>query len=70
MIAWFALRPVLGALPWVLAVAAASLLYVAVADLIPGLHRRLDARSSVAQVVLIAVGVLVIALVEQAAHPA
>ena len=70
VIAWFALRPVLGALPWVLAVAAASLLYVAVADLIPGLHRRLDARSSVAQVVLIAVGVLVIALVEQAAHPA
>jgi zinc transporter ZupT len=36
-------------LPFALAVAAASLLYVAVADLIPGLHRRIDPRSSITQ---------------------
>lgn len=66
--AWFALRPVIGALPYVLAVAAASLLYVAVADLIPGLHRRFDPRSSLLQVGLIGVGVLTIALVEMSAH--
>lgn len=66
--AWFALRPVLDTLPYVLAVAAASLLYVAVADLIPGLHRRVDARSGVIQVALMALGILVIALVESSAH--
>ncbi|MGD9598963.1 MAG: ZIP family metal transporter [Steroidobacteraceae bacterium] len=66
--AWFALSPVLGALPYVLAVAAASLLYVAVADLIPGLHRRVDARSSLVQVALMALGIAIIAFVEHSAH--
>jgi zinc and cadmium transporter len=53
-----ALRPIL---PYALAVSAASLLYVAVADLIPGLHRRADTRSSVGQVLLIAAGVSLVA---------
>lgn len=68
VVAWFALQPVLGALPYVLAMAAASLLYVAVADLIPGLHRRFDPRASVLQVALIVAGVVTIAVVEAAAH--
>lgn len=66
--AWVSLQPVLGVLPWVLAVAAASLLYVAVADLIPGLHRRSDLRSSLMQSTLIGAGVLIIALIERSAH--
>jgi zinc and cadmium transporter len=66
--AYFALRPVLGVLPYALAVAAACFLYVAVADLIPGLHRKVDLRTSVAQVLLIAAGVAVIALAEGHAH--
>lgn len=66
--AWFSLQPVLEVLPWVLAVAAASLLYVAVADLIPGLHRRSDLRSSLMQSTLIGAGVLIIALIERSAH--
>ena len=41
---------------------------VAVADLIPGLHRRVGARDSVAQVLLIGLGVGVVALVEHL-HP-
>jgi zinc and cadmium transporter len=52
------------ALPYALAVSAASLLYVAVADLIPGLHRRVDARSSLWQVLLIATGVALVAGVQ------
>jgi zinc and cadmium transporter len=47
-------------LPYVLAVAASSFLYIAVADLIPGLHRRVEARASISQVVLIGAGVAVI----------
>jgi zinc and cadmium transporter len=67
-IGFFALEQSLQALPFALAVAAASLLYVAVADLIPGLHRRVDAQSSVSQVVLIGLGVLLITFAERHAH--
>jgi zinc and cadmium transporter len=48
-------------LPIVLAIAAASLLYVAVADLIPSLHRRPEPRETVRQLTLILLGVGVIA---------
>ena len=41
-----------------LALAAASMIYVAVADLIPGLHRRVELKSTLHQVLLIAAGVL------------
>lgn len=49
------------ALPIVLAVAAASLLYVAVADLIPSLHRRPEAIETMRQVLAIGLGVAIIA---------
>jgi zinc and cadmium transporter len=68
VLAYFALQPVLGALPYVLAMAAASLLYVAVADLIPGLHRRFDPRASAMQVALIVAGIATIGMIEQMAH--
>jgi len=45
---------------WILpliALAAASMLYVAVADLIPGLHKRPEPRHSAAQVALIGLGI-------------
>ncbi len=62
---YFALRDTLDVLPYAISVAAASLIYVAVADLIPGLHRRIDPAGSVVQVLLIAAGVGVIAAAEQ-----
>jgi zinc and cadmium transporter len=65
---FYSLGNALKALPFALAVAAASLLYVAVADLIPGLHRRVDARSSVMQVLLIGAGIAMIAFAETQAH--
>jgi zinc and cadmium transporter len=57
---YFALHGALSLLPYAISVAAASLIYVAVADLIPGLHRRVDPRASAAQVLLICAGVGVI----------
>jgi zinc and cadmium transporter len=48
-------------LPSVLAIAAASLLYVAVADLIPSLHRHPAPSATAQQIVLIALGIGVIA---------
>jgi zinc and cadmium transporter len=68
VVGFFALQTALAALPFALAVAAASLLYVAVADLIPGLHRRIDPRSSVTQVLLIGCGIAIIAFAENHAH--
>jgi zinc and cadmium transporter len=68
VVGYFALETAVRILPFALAVAAASLLYVAVADLIPGLHRRVDPRSSVMQVLLISAGIAVITFAERNAH--
>jgi zinc and cadmium transporter len=68
VLAWFLLAKALEWLPYALAIAAASFLYVAVADLIPGLHRRVDARTSIQQVLLIASGIAVIAFSHSLAH--
>jgi zinc and cadmium transporter len=52
----------------VLAVAAASFIYIAVADLIPGLHRRLHPRETLQQLSLILAGVAVIYFAHQTLH--
>ncbi|MEO8309051.1 MAG: ZIP family metal transporter [Pseudomonadota bacterium] len=64
VLGYFALAGLRPWLPYALGVSAACLLYVAVADLIPGLHRRTDIKTSVWQVVLIALGVSLVAGVE------
>src|SRR3954464_9859777 len=64
VVGFYALETAVRLLPFALAVAASSLLYVAVADLIPGLHRRTDARSGITQVLLISLGVAVITFAE------
>jgi zinc and cadmium transporter len=46
-----------------LGVVAASMIYVAVADLIPGLHRRPELRDTALQALLIALGIATIAMV-------
>jgi zinc and cadmium transporter len=50
-------------MPVLLGIVAASMIYVAVADLIPGLHRRPELRATLSQTVLIALGIGSIALV-------
>ena len=59
-LAYFALSAMQGVVPVFLALGAASMIYVAVADLIPGLHRRTELRATVQQVSLIAAGVATI----------
>jgi zinc and cadmium transporter len=66
--AYYGLQRTLGALPYALALAAAGFLYIAVAGLIPGLHRRVDPRTSLAQVILMGLGVGTIAWAERLAH--
>jgi len=68
VVAYFALRATLELLPYALAVAAAGFLYIAVAGLIPGLHRSADPRTSAAQVLWLALGVGLVALAERLTH--
>ncbi|HZF20068.1 MAG TPA: ZIP family metal transporter [Burkholderiales bacterium] len=57
LIAYFTLQATQEWISTVLALAAASMIYVAVADLIPGLHRRPELGATAQQVTLIALGV-------------
>jgi len=63
VLAYFALQSIQSIVPTLLALAAASMLYVAVADLIPGLHQRTRLRDTLEQVLLIVAGVSSIYLV-------
>lgn len=54
--------------PYILAVAAASFIYIAVADLIPGLHRRTEITASLQQLVLIILGALLIFILHTGLH--
>ena len=64
VVAFYSMDGALRALPYALAFAGASLLYVAVADLIPGLHRHVDPRRSLQQFALILAGLAVIWLTQ------
>ena len=68
VLAYFSLGMAQTALPYVLAVAASSFIYVAVADLIPGLHKRLEPRATLQQIILIGAGVLTISFAHSALH--
>ncbi|MEK7304040.1 MAG: ZIP family metal transporter [Pseudomonadota bacterium] len=68
VLAYFSLGVTQAALPYVLAVAASSFIYIAVADLIPGLHKRLEPRVTLEQVLLIGLGVLTIYFTHAVLH--
>jgi zinc and cadmium transporter len=63
LVGYFALQVVSGWETTLLGIVAASMIYVAVADLIPGLHRRPELRDTASQALLIALGIGTIALV-------
>lgn len=64
LLAYAALHSVQGYVPYLLGLAAASMLYVSVADLIPGLHKRPQLGATFEQVLLISLGIGSIALVD------
>jgi zinc and cadmium transporter len=63
LLGYFALQVLERWEPVLLGFVAASMIYVAVADLIPGLHRRPELRATFAQALLIGLGIGAIALV-------
>jgi zinc and cadmium transporter len=68
LVGYFALSSVRGAIPIALGFAAASMLYIAVSDLIPTLHQRPRARDIVEQFLLIALGVALVVLPHELLH--
>jgi len=64
ILAFWSMADALRALPYALAFAGASLLYVAVADLIPGLHRHVDPKRSLQQFALMLAGLATIWLTQ------
>lgn len=62
VLGYVALSDMQSLVPYLLALASSSMIYVAVADLIPGLHKRTQLRDTVQQVVLISMGVAIIAV--------
>ena len=61
LLGYFALQVLADWEPTLLGIVAASMIYVAVADLIPGLHRRPELRATASQALLIALGIATIA---------
>jgi len=55
-------------LPFFLAIAASSFLYVALADLIPQLQKKLSARETLAQIIWLVVGMGMVTLASSLAH--
>jgi zinc and cadmium transporter len=68
IVAYFALGTALQLLPYAIAFAASSFIYIAVADLIPGLHRRVDLRAGLEQVLFIVLGVTLVYVAHQYTH--
>jgi zinc and cadmium transporter len=57
IVGYFALAVSQPAIPYVVALAAASFIYIAMADLVPSLHQQAAAHTAIAQSVMIALGV-------------
>ena len=62
LVAYFWLGEMREAVPYVLAISAASFIYIAAADLIPSLHRQVTLAASLWQLVLLLVGIGTISL--------
>ena len=57
-----------GALPYFLTIAASSFIYVALADLIPQLQKRLSAAQTLAQIAWLAAGIIAVTVIGALAH--
>jgi len=62
-LAYFALSQLVEWIPILLCLGASSMIYVAVADLIPSLHKRTELKATVQQILLIGLGVASVAVV-------
>lgn len=65
---WWLVDQLHGWLPYFLVLAGSSFVYVALADLIPQLQKRLPARQTAAQILWLVAGIVLVTLVSRLAH--
>ncbi len=68
VLAYYSLEDLHDILPYFLTLASSSFIYIAVADLIPSLHKRTDMKASLQQIGLIMAGVVLIFSLHSFAH--
>src|SRR3954468_4195014 len=68
LVGWWLVDQLVAYLPYFLVIASRSVIYVALADLIPQLQRRLGARETLAQIAWLLVGIVLVVLVSAFAH--
>ena len=68
MLALYSLSDIQHVVPYILVLAASSFIYIAVADLIPGLHQRPHIRETLKQLSFITIGVTVIYIAHATLH--
>ncbi len=68
LVGWWLVDQLVAYLPFFLVVASSSFIYVALADLIPQLQKRLGARETLAQVAWLLVGIAMVAAVSTLLH--
>ncbi|MCG2593156.1 ZIP family metal transporter [Ramlibacter sp. XY19] len=68
LVGWWLVDQLVGYLPYFLVVASSSFIYVALADLIPQLQRRLGARETLAQIAWLLGGIALVTIVSTFAH--
>jgi zinc and cadmium transporter len=68
VLAYYSLEDLHDSLPYFLALVASSFIYIAVADLIPSLHKKTDMKTSLEQIALIAAGVFLICSLHGIVH--
>ncbi|MDM0012753.1 ZIP family metal transporter [Variovorax sp. J22P168] len=68
LVGWWLVDQLHGWLPYFLVLAASSFVYVALADLIPQLQKRLPARQTALQIAWLVAGILLVTLVSRLAH--
>jgi zinc and cadmium transporter len=68
LVGYFLVAQLRDYLPYFLAIASSSFLYVALADLIPQLQKKLSARGTAAQILWLAVGMGMVTLASSLTH--
>ncbi len=64
IIAYYAFDSAEKLIPWALVISAASFIYIALADLVPQMHKKTRIRDSVTQIGLIVAGILIIYIIK------
>lgn len=68
LLGWWLVDRLVDYLPYFLVVASSSFIYVALADLIPQLQKRLGARETLAQIAWLLVGIVLVVVLSSLAH--